>query len=80
MSDEQVNELERYEESNAYTAQEKTVLRFTEQFTRRGKVEAAVMKELSASLSPSALVVLAAAVAQANWTNRFLESFEVELP
>jgi hypothetical protein len=38
------------------------------------------VQQLSKSLSPAQLVVLAAAVGLANWTNRFNETFAVELP
>jgi alkylhydroperoxidase family enzyme len=56
------------------------VLRFAEQWTRQGKVASDVIKQLSKTLSPPQLIVLAATVALANWTNRFNESFGVELP
>jgi alkylhydroperoxidase family enzyme len=80
LSDAQIQDLERYEQSNAYNAQEKAVLKFAEQWTRQGKVAGDLMKELAQSLSPAQLVVLAATVGLANWTNRFNESFAVELP
>jgi hypothetical protein len=56
------------------------VLKFAEQWTRQGKVAGDLMKELAQSLSPTQLVVLAATVGLATWTNRFNESFGVELP
>lgn len=36
--------------------------------------------QLAATLSPSQLVVLAATVALANWTNKFNETFGMKLP
>jgi alkylhydroperoxidase family enzyme len=55
-------------------------LKFAEQWTRQGKVSADLMQQLAKSLTPNQLIVLAAAVGLANWTNRFNESFAVELP
>jgi len=55
-------------------------MRFAEQWTRQGKVAGDVIKKLSKTLSPTQLIVLAAAVGLANWTNRFNESFGIELP
>jgi alkylhydroperoxidase family enzyme len=80
LSDAQIQDLERYEQSSAYSAQEKAVLKFAEQWTRQGKVSGDLMKELAQNLSSTQLVVLAATVGLANWTNRFNESFAVELP
>lgn len=56
------------------------MLQFAEQWTRQGKVANSLMQQLSKHLSPEQLVVLAATVGLANWTNRFNESFAVELP
>jgi alkylhydroperoxidase family enzyme len=76
----QVRDLENYEPSSAYSDLEKQVLRFAEQWTRQGKAGAEVVAALSRSLSPAQLVVLAATVGEANWTNRFNETFGVQLP
>jgi alkylhydroperoxidase family enzyme len=80
LSDTQIQDLERYEQSTAYSELEKRVLRFAEQWTRQGKASTELVKQLSSSLSPAQLVVLAATVGLANWTNRFNESFGLELP
>jgi alkylhydroperoxidase family enzyme len=56
------------------------VLRFAEQWTQQGKVAGDLTQQLSKDLSPAQLVVLAATVGLANWTNRFNETFAVELP
>jgi AhpD family alkylhydroperoxidase len=76
----QVEDLEQYEKSGAYTEIQKLALKFAEQWTRQGKVSAEVMKKLAGALTPTQLVTLAATVGLANWTNRFNESFGVELP
>jgi alkylhydroperoxidase family enzyme len=72
--------LEHYGESSAYSELEKSVLKFAEQWTRQGKAAGDLIKQLGKSLSPPQLIVLAATVGLANWTNRFNESFAVELP
>jgi alkylhydroperoxidase family enzyme len=56
------------------------VLRFAEEWTRQAKASSEVTAKLVKSLTPAQLVTLAATVALANWTNRFNESFGVELP
>ena len=56
------------------------MLRFAEQWTRQGRAAGDVLEELQRSLSPAQLVTLAATVGLANWTNRFNETFGVELP
>jgi alkylhydroperoxidase family enzyme len=80
VSEAQIQDLPRYEQSPAFSALEKAVLRFAEQWTRQGKASGEVVQALSKSLSPAQLVVLAATVGLANWTNRFNETFGVELP
>jgi alkylhydroperoxidase family enzyme len=76
----QLGELEQYAKSGAYTDVEKLVIRFAEEWTRQGKASADVVAQLSKHLTPSQMVVLAATVGVANWTNRFNETFGVELP
>ena len=80
MSVQQIQDLEQYEQSTAYGDLESAVLRFAEQWTRQGKVAGDVLEQLKQSLSPAQLVTLAATVGLANWTNRFNETFGVELP
>ena len=43
-------------------------------------MDKAIVAKLMASLSPEELVKLSASVAQANWTNRFNNTFDIELP
>jgi uncharacterized peroxidase-related enzyme len=67
-------------ESDLYTDLERLVIRFADEWTRQGKASAEVVSALSAHLSPTQMVVLAATVALANWTNRFNETFSIQLP
>ena len=80
MTDEQIQQLERYEESSVYNDLEKAVLRFAQQWTQQGKAEPELVQRLSQDLSSSQMVILAATVGLANWTNRFNETFAIELP
>jgi alkylhydroperoxidase family enzyme len=80
LSPQQIQDLEQYEQSTAYSDLEKAVLRFADQWTRQGKVAGDVLEQLKRSLSAAQLVTLAATVGLANWTNRFNETFGVELP
>jgi alkylhydroperoxidase family enzyme len=80
LSEAQIKDLEQFEKSNAYNELEKHVLRFADQWTRQGKASAEVVNQLNRSLSPAQMVVLGATVGLANWTNRFNETFAVELP
>lgn len=56
------------------------MIAFAEQFTTKSSVEEAIVASLKESLSPEQLVKLAATVAEANWTNRFNNTFQVVLP
>jgi alkylhydroperoxidase family enzyme len=80
LNDRQIKELDRFEQSDAYNDLEKDVLRYADQATRQCKVAGNVMERLAKQLTPSQLVILAATVGLANWTNRFNESIAVELP
>lgn len=80
MNDRQIKELDRFEQSDAYSDLEKDVLRYAEQCTRQCKVASDVMERLARQLTPAQLVILSATVGLANWTNRFNESLGIELP
>ena len=80
MSEAQIAAMDDYATSDQFDAQEKAVLRFSEQLTRNARVDADTIIELKGFLNDAQLVVLAAAVGQANFTNRFNEAFAVELP
>ena len=69
-----------YASSDQFDVQEKAVLRFAEQLTQSARVDADTVNELKGFLNDAQLVVVAAAVGQANLTNRFNEAFAVELP
>jgi alkylhydroperoxidase family enzyme len=80
LTDVQLQTLDDYEQSNAFSDLEKLVLRFAEQWTQQGKAQAEVVSALAKTLSPAQLVVLAATIGLANWTNRFNETFDIQLP
>ena len=80
MTERQLKELDRFEQSDAYSDLEKDALRYAEQATVHCKVAPAVMERLARQLTPSQLVTLSATVGLANWTNRFNETLGVELP
>jgi len=80
LSEAQIAAMDDYASSDQFDAQEKAVLRFAEQLTRKARVDADTVNELKGFLNDAQLVVLAAAVGQANLTNRFNEAFAVELP
>ena len=72
--------MDDYASSDQFDVQEKAVLRFADQLTQSARVDADTVNELKGFLNDAQLVVLAAAVGQANLTNRFNEAFAVELP
>jgi uncharacterized peroxidase-related enzyme len=67
-------------EEGAFTEVERLVVRFADEWTRQGKVGPEVVEALNKHLSPAQMVVLAAVVGLANWTNRFNETFRIQLP
>jgi hypothetical protein len=80
LTEEQILDLGRFEESDAYNLLEMDILRFTEQWTTNGVIANDVLARLKRDLVPMQLVILAATVAQANFTSRFNNVFGVELP
>ncbi len=80
MNEAQIAAMDDYASSDQFDVQEKAVLRFAEQLTQSARVDADTVNELKDFLNDAQLVVLAAAVGQANLTNRFNEAFAVELP
>ena len=80
MNEAQIAAMDDYAGSDQFDVQEKAVLRFAEQLTQSARVDADTVNELKDFLNDAQLVVLAAAVGQANLTNRFNEAFAVELP
>jgi len=79
-TDAQIRDLASYATSDAYTEVERDVLCFTEQWCRDARVASEVTERLKQSLTSEHLVILAATVAQANFTSRFNNVFGVELP
>ena len=80
LTDSHIAHLDKFELSDVYTEAEKDVLRFTEQWTREGRVGEDVISQLKLVLNSEQLVILAATVSQANFTSRFNNVFGVELP
>jgi uncharacterized peroxidase-related enzyme len=80
LSDRQVDEIDRFELSDAYTDLERDVLRFAEGVTRSVKGDDAVVGRLREQLSEQELLELAVAVALANFTNRVNVSLKIDLP
>lgn len=80
ISDEQLAAIDNFADSDAFDDQEKAVLRYTEQLTRTAQVDTQVVEQLKAFLDEPQLVTLAAAVALANFTNRFNHGLDIELP
>jgi alkylhydroperoxidase family enzyme len=80
LSEAQIQDLSKFEQSSAYNDLEKLVLRFADQWARQGKASPQVVQELTKKLSSAQMIVLAASCGLANWTNRFNETFAVELP
>ncbi len=80
VTEQQIRDLGSVEQSDAYSSLERDILRFAEQWTLRGHIADDVMTRLKAALPPAHLVLLAATTAQANFTTRFNNVFEVELP
>lgn len=62
------------------TEPERLAVRFAQEWTRDGRASAEVVEALKKHLTPPQLVTLAATVGLANWTNRFNETFAVQLP
>ena len=80
MNEAQIDAMDDYASSDQFDAQEKAVLRFAEQLTQGARVNADTVNELKGFMNDAQLVVLAAAVGQANFTNRFNKAVAVELP
>jgi uncharacterized peroxidase-related enzyme len=80
ISDAQVKQLGFSIDEGSFSEVERLVIRFAEEWTRQGKASAAVVQALAKHLKPAQMIVLAATVGLANWTNRFNETFDVQLP
>jgi AhpD family alkylhydroperoxidase len=80
LTDTQLQQVEGYETSAAFSDLEKMVMRFADQWTTKGKVDGELVARLAQTLSPQEMMTLAATVGLANWTSRFNVTFGVELP
>ena len=79
-SDRQIEEITRFETSDAFDDRTRLVLRYAEQVTRTGRVDSGLADQIKAVLNDRELVELTAAIALANFTNRINTALEVELP
>ncbi|WP_182866849.1 carboxymuconolactone decarboxylase family protein [Rhodopirellula sp. JC639] len=79
-TDEQIEAIDRYAQSDAFDDQEKAVLSYAEQLTKTAAVEPNTVAKVKEFLSDKQLVTLAATVALANFTNRINHGLDIELP
>ncbi len=79
MTDEQLEALEQGNDE-PFDPLQRLVIRYAEQVTRTTHPEPEVAQALCEQLSPAQMVVLAATVALANFTNRFNHGLDVQLP
>lgn len=80
ISDEQLNAIDDFENSDLFSEAQKHVLQYTEQLTRTASVDDATVAAVKQHISDTELVTLAATVALANFTNRFNHGLGIELP
>ncbi len=80
LTQQQIAETARFEQSNAYSDLERNVMRYAEQVSRHVKVDDALFARLKAELDERELTELAMTVAIANLTNRMTETLRMELP
>jgi uncharacterized peroxidase-related enzyme len=80
LSGEQIDRVGVSLDEATFSPLERLVFRFADEWTRQGKASAEVVTALNQQLTPAQMVVLAAAVGLANWTNRFNETFGTQLP
>ena len=79
LSAEQIEALEQGDEG-PFDELERLVIRFADQVTRTTRPEPEVVQALCQRLSAPQMVVLAATVGLANFTNRFNHALDVQLP
>lgn len=77
---EQVAAIDNFADSDAYDDQEKAVLSYAEQLTKTANVDRATAEAVKGFLDDKQMVSLAAAVALANFTNRFNHGLDIDLP
>ena len=79
VTEQQLQELENYSASSAFSELEKLVLQYTEELTRTAKSSDEMISELKKHLSPRDIVELNLTVGTANLTNRFNMSLLTDL-
>lgn len=80
VSDEQLQAVEQFADSDLFDEQDKAVLSYAEQLTKTADVDSETVGKLKEFLDDQQLVALAAAVALANFTNRFNHGLDIQLP
>jgi uncharacterized peroxidase-related enzyme len=75
----QLGNLENFESSSAYDDRQKQVLRFAQQLTNSATVDSTVVEGLRRVFSDAEIVQLTATVGFANFMNRFVHAFGIEL-
>ncbi len=80
LTDRQLDELDRFESSDAYDDLQRDVLRYAEEVTRHVNVSPDLVNRLRQALSEREVVELAMTVGIANFTNRISETLKLEFP
>jgi alkylhydroperoxidase family enzyme len=75
-----MEDLSRFETSDAYNELQKDVLRYAEQVTRAIRADDTLVARLRQRLSDQELVELTMTIGLANLTNRIAEALKLELP
>lgn len=78
LTDAQLDGMDSYGESDAYSPLEKLVLRYAEELTERAEADESVVQALKGHLSEQELVELTLMISLANMTNRFSEALKPE--
>lgn len=79
MTPEQIAQLSAYRTSDVYGDLQKLVIEYAEELTRNIRVPESLMTQLQERLSEQELVELNLTVGIAQITNRFNESFQIDL-
>lgn len=80
VTEEQIDEMDRYWGSEAFSDTEKSVLKFADELTRDCNVDKNLLNRMKADFTEPQLVELAMTIGMANMINRFNIAFKVELP
>jgi len=77
VSQEKIDDLEKWRESDKFTAVERNILELTDQMTTKVHADKRLIEELSSEFSHQELVELVATIAAYNMVSRFLEAFGI---